>query len=62
MGADDSGELKMALAEVDRLTQENKSLRTIAKVALSELTPAQLGKVRDQLADLNGEDADGAPR
>ncbi len=52
----------MALAEVDRLTQENKSLRTIAKVALSELTPAQLGKVRDQLADLNGEDADGAPR
>lgn len=61
MGADDSGELKMALAEVDRLTKENESLRTIATIAMSELTAPQMGRVRVQLAQLDaGESADAA--
>jgi len=62
MGADDSGELKMALAEVDRLTEENESLRTIATIAMSELTAPQMGRVRKRLAQLDaGEAADAVP-
>jgi hypothetical protein len=61
MGADDSGELKMALAEVDRLTKENESLRIIAQVTMSELTPAQMGRVRARLEPLDaGAGADAA--
>jgi hypothetical protein len=63
MDADDSGELTMALAEVDRLTRENESLRTIATVAMSELTAPQMGRVRDRLAQLDGgESADAGSR
>jgi hypothetical protein len=62
MGADDSGELTMALAEVDRLTRENESLRTIAEIALAELTAPQMGRVRDRMALLDsGKGADAAP-
>jgi hypothetical protein len=60
MGADDSGELKMALAEVDRLTRENESLRIIAQVTMSELTPAQLARVRARLEPLDAGEGPGA--
>jgi hypothetical protein len=51
----------MALAEVDRLTKENESLRIIAQVTMSELTPAQMGRVRARLEPLDaGAGADAA--
>jgi|tagenome__1003787_1003787.scaffolds.fasta_scaffold19879013_2 hypothetical protein len=63
MDADDSGELKMALAEVDRLTKENESLRAIATIAMSELTGPQMGRVRARLALLDaGEGPDAVSR
>lgn len=67
MGADDSEELVMALAEalaeVTRVKQENASLRTIALTAMAALSPDQMREVRQQLDRLQaGEATDVAPR
>jgi len=53
----------MALAEVTRLERRCEALRSIALVAMTELTEEQLGRVRDRLSaiDAGEEPADEPP-
>ena len=65
MASDDSGSrdseerLKMALTEVARLERRCVRLETISSLLMAAMTPDQLARVRDQLAQLDsGEGTD----
>jgi hypothetical protein len=52
-GRDPEEELRMATAEVARLTAENETLRDVVSALLDEVTPAQFGRARARLDALD---------